>query len=94
VAYVVIKTGNAPRPGVWSLERSVDNGRTFSPWQHFATSPSECRRYFGIETLIALTQDDSVKCSTEYSSIPPFENGEVCKILFKRTFGDQVVIVT
>lgn len=74
---MVIKAGNAPRPGIWSLLRSVDGGRTFTPWQHFATSPSECRQYFGIESSLPVTQDNGVKCSTEYSSIPPFENGEV-----------------
>jgi len=28
VAYVIIKTGNAPRPGTWALEKSVDGGKT------------------------------------------------------------------
>lgn len=39
VAYVLIKMGNSPRPGVWVLERSVDNGETYTPWQYFADSP-------------------------------------------------------
>lgn len=36
VAYVLIKFANSPRPDLWVLERSVDNGRTFMPWQYFA----------------------------------------------------------
>lgn len=28
--------GNSPRPGVWALERSTDNGKTYMPWQYFA----------------------------------------------------------
>lgn len=36
VAYVLIKFANSPRPDLWVLERSVDNGRTFTPWQYFA----------------------------------------------------------
>lgn len=39
VAYVLIKMGNSPRPGIWVLERSVDNGLTYTPWQYFADSP-------------------------------------------------------
>lgn len=36
VAYVFIRMGNSPRPGVWVLERSTDNGKTYKPWQYFA----------------------------------------------------------
>lgn len=36
VAYILIKFANSPRPDLWVLERSVDNGRTFTPWQYFA----------------------------------------------------------
>ena len=36
VAYVFIKMANSPRPEVWVLERSRDNGETFKPWQYFA----------------------------------------------------------
>jgi hypothetical protein len=39
VAYVFIKMANSPRPGVWVLERSVDNGVTYQPWQYFADTP-------------------------------------------------------
>lgn len=37
VAYVLIKFANSPRPDLWVLERSVDNGRTFTPWHYFAS---------------------------------------------------------
>ena len=74
---MIVKTGNAPRPGVWSLEKSVDGGKSFKPWQYFATSASECLQYFGVTPLLRQVQDDTVICSIEYSQVPPFENGEV-----------------
>lgn len=39
MAYVFIKMANSPRPGVWVLEKSVDNGITYQPWQYFADTP-------------------------------------------------------
>ena len=39
VAYVFIKMANSPRPAIWALERSTDNGKTYKPWQYFADSP-------------------------------------------------------
>lgn len=36
VAYIIIKFANSPRPDLWVLERSVDFGSTYSPWQYFA----------------------------------------------------------
>ncbi|XP_068678125.1 laminin subunit alpha-like [Montipora foliosa] len=78
VAYVIIKTGNAPRPGTWALEKSIDGGKTFKPWQYFATTNSECLNYFGISSLLQSFKDDTtVTCTTSYSHVPPFENGEI-----------------
>lgn len=36
VAYVLIKFANSPRPDLWVLERSIDFGQTYQPWQFFA----------------------------------------------------------
>lgn len=36
MAYVLITMANSPRPGVWVLERSNDDGVTYEPWQYFA----------------------------------------------------------
>ncbi|GLD60861.1 laminin subunit alpha-5, partial [Lates japonicus] len=36
VAYVLIKFANSPRPDLWVLERSIDFGQTYRPWQYFA----------------------------------------------------------
>lgn len=36
VAYVLVKFANSPRPDLWVLERSVDFGHTYQPWQFFA----------------------------------------------------------
>lgn len=38
MAYVFIRMANSPRPGVWALEKSMDKGVTFTPWQYFADS--------------------------------------------------------
>ncbi|RVE52213.1 hypothetical protein evm_003132 [Chilo suppressalis] len=77
VAYVFLKMGNSPRPGLWTLEKSTDYGKTFKPWQYFSESTQDCERYFGKESLQPITRDDSVICSTEYSKIVPLEGGEI-----------------
>nr|CAD7256718.1 unnamed protein product [Timema shepardi] len=77
VAYVFIKMANSPRPGVWVLERSTDNGETFQPWQFFADSIGDCESYFGRESLQPITRDDSATCETQYSKIVPLEGGEI-----------------
>ncbi|KAL4665893.1 hypothetical protein H8957_012079 [Semnopithecus entellus] len=77
VAYILIKFANSPRPDLWVLERSVDFGSTYSPWQYFAYSKVDCLKEFGREANMAVTRDDDVLCVTEYSRIVPLENGEV-----------------
>ncbi|KAF5919182.1 hypothetical protein HPG69_003822, partial [Diceros bicornis minor] len=77
VAYVLIKFANSPRPDLWILERSVDFGSTYSPWQYFAYAKVDCLEQFGREANMAITGDDDVLCTTEYSRIVPLENGEV-----------------
>ena len=87
VAYVIIKTGNAPRPGTWALEKSVDGGKRFTPWQYFATDNSDCLTYFGHSALLQSFKDDTtVTCTTSYSQVPPFENGEVSSYFLVITF--------
>ncbi|XP_046389625.1 laminin subunit alpha [Ischnura elegans] len=77
VAYVFIKMANSPRPGIWALERSTDNGVTYKPWQYFSDSPSDCETYFGSDFLGPIDRDDSVICETEYSKVVPLEGGEI-----------------
>ncbi|XP_027200224.2 laminin subunit alpha [Dermatophagoides pteronyssinus] len=77
VAYVFIKMGNSPRPGVWILERSRDYGQTYYPWQYFADTPQDCSYFFGKHTLQPITRDDSVICETKFSKLVPLENGEI-----------------
>ncbi|XP_045908367.1 laminin subunit alpha-3-like isoform X2 [Micropterus dolomieu] len=77
VAYVLIKFANSPRPDLWVLERSVDNGRTFTPWQYFAHSKHECIEKFGKQPNARIFKDDDQICTTEYSRIVPLENGEI-----------------
>lgn len=73
-----IKMGNSPRPGVWALERSVDNGQTWEAWQYFADTPSDCLIYFSQDAAEKPAMDDDVICTTEFSKIVPLEGGEVC----------------
>ncbi|CAN9515277.1 unnamed protein product [Ophioblennius macclurei] len=77
VAYVLIKFANSPRPDLWVLERSVDFGQTFQPWQYFASSKRDCIERFGQRTIERINNDDDIVCTTEYSRIVPLENGEI-----------------
>uniref|UniRef100_A0A8C9ZF23 Laminin subunit alpha 3 n=1 Tax=Sander lucioperca TaxID=283035 RepID=A0A8C9ZF23_SANLU len=77
VAYVLLKFANSPRPDLWVLERSVDNGRTFIPWQYFAHSKRECIEKFGKHPNARIVHDDDQICTTDYSRIVPLENGEI-----------------
>ncbi|CAL2029211.1 unnamed protein product [Caenorhabditis brenneri] len=79
VAYVIIKMGNAPRPGTWVLEKSLD-GENYEPWQYFAMQDAECMRQFGIPATTGVPRfkrDDEVHCTSEYSKITPLEDGEI-----------------
>uniref|UniRef100_A0A8C0I9R9 Laminin subunit alpha 3 n=1 Tax=Bubo bubo TaxID=30461 RepID=A0A8C0I9R9_BUBBB len=77
VAYILIKFANSPRPDLWILERSVDFGRTYTPWQYFAYSKADCLERFGKEADLPVRRDSDVLCTTEYSRILPLENGEI-----------------
>ncbi|XP_064298928.1 laminin subunit alpha-3 [Phalacrocorax carbo] len=77
VAYILIKFANSPRPDLWILERSVDFGRTYTPWQYFAHSKADCLERFGKEANLPVRRDSDVVCTTEYSRILPLENGEI-----------------
>nr|XP_046253250.1 laminin subunit alpha-5 isoform X2 [Scatophagus argus] len=77
VAYVLIKFANSPRPDLWVLERSVDFGQTYQPWQYFASSKRDCIERFGQRTIERINGDNDVICTTEYSRIVPLENGEI-----------------
>uniref|UniRef100_A0AAQ6AFP7 Laminin subunit alpha 5 n=1 Tax=Amphiprion ocellaris TaxID=80972 RepID=A0AAQ6AFP7_AMPOC len=77
VAYVLIKFANSPRPDLWVLERSIDSGLTYQPWQYFASSKRDCIERFGQSTIERINHDDDVICTTEYSRIVPLENGEI-----------------
>ena len=77
VAYIYIKMANSPRPGVWVLEKSVDYGKTFTPWQYFAESASDCERQFGKVANEKIKSDDQTVCTTIFSKVLPLEGGEV-----------------
>ena len=82
MAYLFIRMGNSPRPGLWTLEKSSDYGKTWSAWQHFSDSPTDCEIYFGADSLKPITKDDDVICTTEFSKIVPLEGGEVRILIF------------
>lgn len=77
MAYVYVRMGNSPRPGLWILEKSKDYGKTWSPWQYFSDSTSDCLTYFGVDSHKPITRDDSVICTTEFSQVVPLEGGEI-----------------
>ena len=82
MAYVFLKMGNSPRPGVWALERTKDYGHTWLPWQYFADTPSDCVSFFGKDAYkTQITSDDTVVCTTEFSKIVPLKGGEVSSII-------------
>ncbi|XP_062413741.1 laminin subunit alpha-3-like isoform X1 [Pungitius pungitius] len=89
VAYVLLKFANSPRPDLWVLERSVDNGRTFKPWQYFAHSKRECIERFGKQPNARIVHDDDQLCTTEYSRIVPLENGEIVVSLINGRPGSK-----
>lgn len=77
MAYLFIRMGNSPRPGLWTLEKSSDYGKTWKAWQHFSDTPGDCETFFGRDSLRPISADDDVICTTEYSKIVPLENGEI-----------------
>ncbi|KAJ8272625.1 hypothetical protein GJAV_G00091440 [Gymnothorax javanicus] len=77
VAYVLIKFANSPRPDLWVLERSVDHGKTYVPWQYFSHLKRDCLEIFGKQPNARIVRDDDQICTTEYSRIVPLENGEI-----------------
>lgn len=79
MAYVIVKMGNSPRPGVWTLERSLD-GDVFQPWQYFVTHEQDCARLFGLPATPGrphYVTDTDVICTTFFSKMLPIENAEV-----------------
>uniref|UniRef100_A0A915BQN1 Laminin subunit alpha-2 n=1 Tax=Parascaris univalens TaxID=6257 RepID=A0A915BQN1_PARUN len=79
VAYIIVKSAIAPRPGTWVLEKSLD-GVTYQPWQYYATSDAECMRHFGVPATVGVprfTRDDEVICTSYFSKLDPLENGEI-----------------
>lgn len=66
---MVVTMANSPRPGVWALERSVDHGETWEPWQYFAGNDAECQKYFNMHSDERIVADDQVICSTEFSKV-------------------------
>ncbi|XP_010637029.1 laminin subunit alpha-3 isoform X1 [Fukomys damarensis] len=83
VAYVNIKFANSPRPFYWILERSVDFGHTYTPWQYFAPSRLGCIQAFGTKEDKP-RRDNDVVCVTRFSRIIPLENALISVSL---TFG-------
>lgn len=62
MAYIIVKSAIAPRPGTWVLEKSLD-GINYKPWQYYATSDLDCMRVFGVPATTGLPKflkDDEV----------------------------------
>ena len=67
---------NSPRPGVWTLERSSDHGKTWQPWQHFAGNDAECQKYFNMHANEKVVADDQARNSSDW-----FEQELMIKIM-------------
>ena len=67
---------NSPRPGVWTLERSMDNGKNWKPWQHFAGNDAECQKYFNMHANEKVVADDQARNSSDW-----FEQELMIKIM-------------
>ncbi|XP_067126672.1 LOW QUALITY PROTEIN: laminin subunit alpha lam-3-like [Centruroides vittatus] len=79
VAYVIVKAAISPRPGNWILEHSLD-GLNYQPWQYYVISDSECWEIYRIPPTLGTPKyrsDDEVICTSYYSKLNPFENGEI-----------------
>ena len=62
----------------WDLRNlKEDNILLYNINVSFLDSKVDCLEQFGQEANRAITQDDDVLCTTEYSRIVPLENGEV-----------------
>lgn len=84
ISYVIIKSANSPRPGLWILEKSLD-GEDFQPWQYFARNDKECIERYGIVATKGkhyFITDSDVICTSYHSKLTPMENGEVSSFLY------------
>lgn len=97
--YVIVLAGNAPLPGHWVLERSLD-GISYSPWQYFVQQESDCQKLYGISLPQRNIKDDTVKCTDRYSNVVPLTDGQVavdlvfCLLLLSATFFSSDVHFT
>ena len=76
-----MKAANAPRPGNWILEKSLD-GVNYEPWQYFSINDDDCRKLYNISASPGkpsydYLRDDEVRCTSYFSKLNPLENGEV-----------------
>jgi len=58
VFYIVL-TFYGPQPGAILIERSIDGGKMFQPWQYFA---EDCKASFQLENNGQLSEPDDVNC--------------------------------
>lgn len=76
---VIIKCAISPRPANWILERSID-GTDFSAWQYFAVNEEDCWQRYGVPAAPSsnvIVADNETLCTTAYSKIKPYKNGQV-----------------
>ena len=64
------------RPNHMILEKSMDNGRTWTPMQYYA---EDCNPYVikGFNKFPTIREPDLVYCTKEYSDVVPLINGVV-----------------
>ncbi|XP_025195973.1 laminin subunit alpha-1 [Melanaphis sacchari] len=81
VSYIIMKFGISSRPGNWILERSIDGGVKYTPWQYFAINGEECLQKYNIQQTF--NKDKIVQiyrnatCISSFSRFKPHENAEI-----------------
>ena len=55
----IVLTFYGPKPGAILIERSIDGGKMFQPWQYFA---EDCKASFQLENNGRLSEPDDVNC--------------------------------
>uniref|UniRef100_A0A7M6DNL5 Uncharacterized protein n=2 Tax=Clytia hemisphaerica TaxID=252671 RepID=A0A7M6DNL5_9CNID len=69
--------GSSRRPGQIKLLRSIDGGRSFTPWQYIVSLRSECQNVFGVDYIEKPFEYNTVLCRIYESILPESANESI-----------------
>ena len=69
--------GSSRRPGQIKFSRSIDGGKTFTPWQYIVSLRSECQNVFGVDYIEKPFEYNTVLCRIYRSILPESANESV-----------------